>query len=280
MVTHIPQFTLPVPQRSDPANFPARADLMMSEWPARIDAANTQADEVNDLADAAAASALTAINAPGTSATSTTSLTIGTGARNIGIQTGKALVTGMFVLVARTSAPGNWMHGVVESYDAGSGALVVNVSKFRGSGTYTDWTISLSRPIDFIAAGASDIFDGTSDDLAVTPKALLDAAKSQSVAFASTVTLDLAAGQRFHFATAVNSNFTLGNPSGMVDGRMVILRGVIGGSGNYAMSLGTKWKFPGGAPQLPTTVGSVFRVVGEVTPDGTLIEATMLKDYA
>ncbi|MDD4390201.1 MAG: hypothetical protein PHW03_05295 [Eubacteriales bacterium] len=40
------------------------------------------------------------------------------------------------------------MHGDVTSYDSGTGALVVNVLDVLGSGTYTDWTITFSAPIN------------------------------------------------------------------------------------------------------------------------------------
>ena len=99
-------------------------------------------------AAASAASALTAINAPGTSATSTSSLTIGTGAKSLTIQTGKNIVVGMSVVIARTSAPATTrMGGVVTSYDSGTGALGVTVDSVTGSGTYTDWTVSLSAAV-------------------------------------------------------------------------------------------------------------------------------------
>jgi hypothetical protein len=52
----------------------------------------------------------------------------------------------MSVKIARTASPSNWMHGDVTSYNAGTGALVVNVLDILGSGTFTDWTVTLSAP--------------------------------------------------------------------------------------------------------------------------------------
>lgn len=95
----------------------------------------------------AAASALTSTNAPGTNATSTTSATIGAGSKSLTIQTGKALVPGMWIIAADTTAPAtNWMAGTITSYDTGTGALVFTSIVYVGSGTLTAWTVSLSGP--------------------------------------------------------------------------------------------------------------------------------------
>lgn len=164
------------PSRADPANFRTRADAFMAALPTFATETNTVAGEVNanattattqagiattqagiattqagiatTQASNAAASALTALNAPGTSATSTSSLTIGTGAKSLTIQTGKSIVVGMTLVIARTSAPTTTrMSGVVTSYDSGTGALGVTVDSVTGSGTHTDWTVSLSAAV-------------------------------------------------------------------------------------------------------------------------------------
>ena len=164
------------PSRADPANFRTRADAFMAALPTFATETNTVAGEVNTNATnaatsastattqagtattqagnasasaaAASASALTALNAPGTSATSTTSLTIGTGAKSLTIQTGKSIVVGMTLVIARTSAPTTTrMSGVVSSYDSGTGALGVTVDSVTGSGTHTDWTVTLSAAV-------------------------------------------------------------------------------------------------------------------------------------
>lgn len=106
--------------------------------------AATYATNASNSASQAAASAQTAINAPGTSATSTTSLTIGTGSKTLTIQTGKSFVVGMFVLIAKTSDPANYMSGQITSYNSSTGELTVVISSSEGSGTHSDWTISLT----------------------------------------------------------------------------------------------------------------------------------------
>ena len=161
--------TLPTPPaRSRPATFADEGDTFLAALPAwgvaveargaqveadadqvALDAAQVAADKIAVAADrvAADASAASAVNSPGTNATSTSSTLISTGSKSLTVQTGKLFVVGQPVMIARTSAPGTtWMAGNVTSYDSGTGALVVNVVWTAGSGTFTDWTISLAGP--------------------------------------------------------------------------------------------------------------------------------------
>lgn len=117
-------------------------------------AADSAAEAVNAVTDAqaardaAAASATSAVNAPGTSATSTTSLSLSAGTKSLTlVQTGKLFAIGQRIVIARTADPANSrMVGTLSSAVAGTGALVATVafSDVRGSGTFTDWTISMA----------------------------------------------------------------------------------------------------------------------------------------
>jgi hypothetical protein len=78
-----------------------------------------------------------------TNSNSVTSNTIGTGSKSFTVDTGKAYFAGQSLTIARTSAPTNRMFAVVDSYNSGTGALVVTSQAFEGSGTFTDWTITL-----------------------------------------------------------------------------------------------------------------------------------------
>lgn len=99
-------------------------------------------------AAAAAASAASSAGGAASQGTSTTSLSVGTGSKSLTIQTGKAFVAGMFVVIARTSnAAHSWMAGQVTSYTSGTGALVVEVTQIGDTtGTFTDWAVSLTAP--------------------------------------------------------------------------------------------------------------------------------------
>jgi hypothetical protein len=76
-------------------------------------------------------------------------MTVGTGDQSFTTQTGKSWVVGQPVVIARTSAPTTTqMSGAIKSYNSGTGATVVTVATgyALGSGTFTDWTISLTAP--------------------------------------------------------------------------------------------------------------------------------------
>jgi hypothetical protein len=59
----------------------------------------------------------------------------------------------MAIKIAQTSAPNtNYLLGTVSSYNSGTGDLVVDVASVVGSGTYTDWSISLQSGATVSAA--------------------------------------------------------------------------------------------------------------------------------
>lgn len=76
------------------------------------------------------------------SGTSTTSVAIGLGAKVFTTQTNKLWVNGQFIQIASNANATNFMHGTVTSY-AGS-TLTMNITDIGGSGTFTDWNISIS----------------------------------------------------------------------------------------------------------------------------------------
>lgn len=86
--------------------------------------------------------ALTALNFNSTNGTSSTSVAIGTGSKSFTASTSKSWVIGMTLKLANSAT--NWMIGEVISYDSGTGALVMNIRRIMGSGTYASWTISLA----------------------------------------------------------------------------------------------------------------------------------------
>lgn len=122
--------------------------------PSAFNDVEERATDTETAATAAAASAVTALNAPGTSATSTTSLAIGTGSQTLTIQTGKAVVPGMEVVIAYTTTPTIRMAGTVTAYDSGTGALAVQASLASGAGTYAAWTVSLTAPVSGVGRHA------------------------------------------------------------------------------------------------------------------------------
>lgn len=115
------------------------------------------------------------LNLSGLLATSTTSVTIGTGSKSFTVETSKAYLAGQSVRVYSTASPANYMLGTVTSYDAGTGALVVNVTSVGGSGTLAAWTVVLAASGEWLgnattATSAGSATTATSaGDLTGTP---------------------------------------------------------------------------------------------------------------
>lgn len=134
----------------------------------------TAFDEVFDAIDIGAASG-----------TSTDSLTVGTGSKSFTIQAGRAFSPGQSVVLAYNVTPTTQMTGTITSYNSTTGATVMNVTGTSGSGTYADWTLSLS-PSGGATLGAN-VFTGVQDW-----------ATGANIASASTINLDTATGNRVH----------------------------------------------------------------------------------
>jgi hypothetical protein len=89
----------------------------------------------------------TAMNFNSTNDVSSSSVVIGTGSKSLTVSPSKSYWGGMYVVISDNTTPGtsnsvNSMTAQVTSYNSGTGALVVNVLKFLGSGTKAAWTIS------------------------------------------------------------------------------------------------------------------------------------------
>ena len=81
--------------------------------------------------------------APGSiyTTTSNSTLTIGSGTKNLVIGINISYTVAQEILIAYDST--HYMICSIVSYNAGSGALVVNVDSYVGSGTYSLWTCLL-----------------------------------------------------------------------------------------------------------------------------------------
>ena len=73
--------------------------------------------------------------------TSVTSNAITNGTKTFTVQTGLSYISTQDITVVYDNA--NHMHGTVDSYDSGTGVIVIDVSQHTGSGTYTAWTINV-----------------------------------------------------------------------------------------------------------------------------------------
>lgn len=99
-----------------------------------------------------------ALNAPGTSATSTSSVTIGTGSKSLTLaQTGKAFAVGQWVQITSAAAPAtDFMLGAITAFNAGTGAMTVNVALAGGAGTIASWAVHPASPLSLSARFGTD----------------------------------------------------------------------------------------------------------------------------
>ena len=72
---------------------------------------------------------------------STTSLTIGNGTKSLTVGTGLSYTVTQNVTISFDGS--NHMHGEVLAYDAGTGAMSVDVNHHTGAGTYSAWTVNV-----------------------------------------------------------------------------------------------------------------------------------------
>lgn len=114
------------------------------------------ASEAVAVASAAAAVASVA-GSPNATGTSVTLTAVGTGAKTIAIQAGKNIPVGAFMQMARTSAAATtWMNGPVTAYNDVTGSLTIESTMSKGTGSHSDWTVSISAPTNpFGLGGAS-----------------------------------------------------------------------------------------------------------------------------
>jgi|GEM_PF-1984003 len=197
--------------------------------------AATSATKAGNSATAAAgyAAALTA--------TSATALAIGVGAKTFATQAGKQFAVGQFVSIVSNGTPSNYMHGQVTSYSGTS--LVVNVLDAGGSGSPSDWNISISG-----TQGPT----GTAT-LAGSATGAIDEIKGTNIASASIVNLEAATGNLVHITGSTTiSAITLNSGAE----RTVVFDGALTLVNSASLIL------PGGA-NISTSTGDVMLVRGD-----------------
>lgn len=75
------------------------------------------------------------------STTSTDSITIGVGAKSFTVDVGLSYVPSQPIVLSHDGS--NYMNGTITSYNAGTGAVVVNITSVTGAGTYSSWFLAL-----------------------------------------------------------------------------------------------------------------------------------------
>ena len=105
--------------------------FFLTEFPATVEAFNTEIERINGTFDASF------------STTSATSILVGTGTKTMTVEPAKSFAEGQNLLVW---AVGNtaYMMGRITEYNRATGALTINSATTSGSGTYTSWAVSVA----------------------------------------------------------------------------------------------------------------------------------------
>lgn len=172
--------------------------------------------------------------APVISGTSTTSTTIGTGSKVFTTQAGMALQVGQVVRVARAADATAYMVGAITAYTGTS--LTVNVSYTNGSGTFTDWNVSISG--DRGAAGTN----GTTP-VVTTTSASSHIIGTGSKVFTTAAALSVPVGDVLRIWSVANPlNYMVGAVTAIAGTSLTVNVTETGGSGTF-----TDWVIAYGA---------------------------------
>lgn len=126
----------------------------------------------------------------------------------------------------------------------------------------------------------AQVWTGTSETVGLTPKALFDASKFQTLTDGATITPDFGAG--LNFKVTLGGNRTLANPSNAKDGQSGVIRVIQDATGSRTLAFGSNWRFPGGAASgavLSTAAGSID-IIAYTVGEGGLIYAVLNKEFA
>lgn len=105
------------------------------------DKAKQYRDEAEDFRDQSEVYATRQLNG-----SSSTSIVPGAGAKALAMELSRSFVPGMYVIASSVSDLGIWMSGRVQSYDMGTGDLVIGVDAYAGAAAKADWVIGVAAP--------------------------------------------------------------------------------------------------------------------------------------
>ncbi|MEW9585522.1 hypothetical protein [Paraburkholderia sp. DGU8] len=229
-------------------------------------AASTSASNAASSASAAGTSASNASTsatnaqnyAAALTATSTTVVAIGIGSKTFATQANKQFAVGQFVSAVSAGTPTNYMHGQVTAYSGTS--LTVNVLDVGGSGSPSDWNISISGTQGTQGAQGPQ---GAAGQYAGIASGAVDEVKGANIASAATVNLETATGNLVHITgTTTITAITLNSGAE----RTVVFDGVLTLAYNAASLI-----LPGGA-NITTAAGDTMIVRGDGAGNARVID--------
>jgi hypothetical protein len=219
----------------------------------------------------------------GYSGTSTTSLTVGYGSKTIAPGNDLAFVVGSRLRIASNATPTTFMGGIVTAYSGGN--LTFTSDEFGGSGSVSDWNISLSGSPGALSGSivSAQISDSTSVGRAILTAA--DAAAARSAAGA-VIGTDVQAFDADLSALAANSTNGIWARTGAGTGSARTITGTAaeitvtngdGVSGNPTLSIPSAVTLTG-----KTMTGGTFASPTAITgvPDPTNDQDAATKNFA
>lgn len=129
-------------------------------------------------------------------------------------------------------------------------------------------------------AADTDVWTGTSIAKGLTPKALFDAAKFQTLTDGATVTPDFGVG--LNFKLTIGGNRTLANPTNAKEGQSGVIKVKQDATGTRTLAYGSNWRFPGGAATgaVLSTAANALDVITYVIDETGLVIAALTKGLA
>lgn len=261
--TPIPNIPTPVPSADDPGNFDDRADDTLVAMPPAIDGMNDAADnvyanavEVFDKAAEIAAAALVATDAAGLVGRSNSPLVVGAGTKSVTLLAAKPnlAVLNKRVVIVQISDPSIRMFGTISSVTSSTAFAVTVVSSGAfGSGNYSSWQI-IDAAFFGSAATKEDLWAGTSDAAAPTPKTIRDAKVWVPLIDGATVTPNGLVGRNFTWT--IGGNRALAAITNCSPNDTFLLEITQDGTGSRILAWASGVYFrAGGLPVLSTAAG-------------------------
>lgn len=275
----IPSIPTPVPQSSDPVNFPARGDAVMTALPGVVAGMNTASAATKANADEVLQAVLDITGLASLAAEATESfgymvgnLTVSAGTKAITLTAAKTgfLVNERVAIVSRADPTIRMFGTIAASPTPTTTAFSVTVvsSGVFGSGTYSDWIVMSAA---FLAQGATaaELLAQATDGAAVTPKVIKDAKGWVVLPDAATVTPNGLSGRNFTWT--IGGNRTLGAITNCAPNDVFRIAVTQDGTGGRVLAWATGVYFRGGGlPVLPTSAGAkAFLKLEVVSVDGS-----------